>query len=77
MGRIPSKEGVSDTLSPPKILEVISKVDMGHKKIAFGSYAVVNIVTVKKMRSRCVPAIELKAPNDSGDYYFMNIFTGK
>ena len=29
------------------------------------------------MKSRCVPEIALKASNDSGGYYFMNIFTGK
>ena len=37
----------------------------------------VHIGTTNTTKSRCVPAIALKASNYSGGYYFMNIFTGK
>ena len=50
---------------------------MGQKKIASGSYAMVHIGTTNTMKIKGVPEIELKASNDSGEYYFMNIFTRK
>ena len=77
LNRFPSKDGVSDNLSTSTIVEGIPKVDMGQNKLAFGSYALVQIGTTNTMQIRCVPAISLKVSNDSGGYYFMNIFTGK
>ena len=50
---------------------------MGEKNIAFGSYVMVNIGTMNTLEIRFVPKIELKASNNYGEYYFMNIFTGK
>ena len=50
---------------------------MGQKNIAFGSYAMVHIGSTNTMKNRCVQAIALKASNDYGGYYFMNIFTKK
>ena len=68
---------MSDTLSLPTIVEGRAKVDMGEKNIAFGSYVMVNIGTMNTLEIRFVPKIELKASNNYGEYYFMNIFTGK
>ena len=45
------------------------------ENMSFGSYVMVNIGTTNTIKIRCVPAIELKASNDSGEYHFMNIFT--
>ena len=74
---LPSKYGVSDTLSPSTIMEGRPNVDMGQKMIAFGSYVMGYIGTTNKMKRICVPEIALKASNNSGGYYFMNTFTGK
>ena len=53
------------------------KFDMGEKKINFSSYVMVHIGKTNTMKIRYVPVIALKESNDSGGYYFMNIFTGK
>ena len=50
---------------------------MGHKKITFGSYAMVHIGTTNTIKRRCVPATTLKALNDYDGYFLMNIFTTK
>ena len=77
LNRFPSKYGVYDTLSPSTIVEVGPKFDMGQKKMDFYSYVMVHIGTTNNMKIRCVQKITLKVSNDSGSYYFMNIFTGK
>ena len=74
---LPSKSGVSDTLRSPTIVEGIPTVNMVQKNIAFGSYAMFHIGTTNTMKTICVPKIALKVSNNSGWYYFMNIFTGK
>ena len=53
------------------------KVDTGQNNIAFFSYEMVHIGTTNTMKIRYVPNIALKASNDSGGYYFMNIFDGE
>ena len=58
-------------------MEVVPKVDMGQKKIAFGSYEMVHIGKTITMKTIYVTAIALKASNDSVGYYSVNIFTGK
>ena len=73
----PSKDGFSDTLSQSKIVEVRTKVDMGQKKMAFGSYVIVRSSTTNTIRSICVPSISLKSSNNSAGYFLMNIFTKK
>ena len=50
---------------------------MGHRKLAFGTYMMVQFGTTNTMKSRRILEIELKASNNSGGYNFMNIFTGK
>ena len=77
LNRLPYKDVVYDTLSPSTIVEVIPKMEMGQKKIAFFKYEMVHIGTINTMRIRCVPVIELKASTDSGGYSFMILFTEK
>ena len=64
-----------DTLITSIIVEVIRKVYMSQRKIAFSSYAMVHIGTTNTIKSRCGPEIVLKSSNDSGGYCFMNILT--
>ena len=52
-------------------------MDMGKKKIAIGSHAMVHIGATNTMKIRRVTAISLKASNDSDGYYIMSIFSGK
>ena len=49
MNRLPYKGGVFDTLSTSIIVEGRPKVDMGHKNISFGSYAMVHIGTTNSI----------------------------
>ena len=68
---------MSDTLSPSKIVEGITKVDMGHKRVSFVSYSMVHIRATNTIKIGCFLSITLKASNDSGGHYFMNTFTRK
>ena len=72
-----SKDGVSDTLSSYTKVKGRLKVDMKHKKIDLGPYVMFHIDTTNTMKIRDFSSIVLKVPNDSGGYYFMNIFTRK
>ena len=74
---LPSKDEVSDTLSSSTIGEVIQKVDLGQKRIAFCLCMIVHVGTTNTMKIRCVPDISLKASNDYGGFYSINIFTRK
>ena len=58
-------------------MEGIPKVSMGQKRISFGLYVMVNIGTTSTIQRRYVTEIALKAPNNYGGCYFMNIFTRK
>ena len=77
LNMLPSKYGVSGTLSLPTIVEVRPKLDMVQKRISFGSYAAVHIGKNKHNEKQMCLVIELKASNNYGGYYSMNIFTGK
>ena len=67
---------MSDTLRPSTIVELRPKVDMGQKKMPFGSYEMIHVGTMNTIKINFVPGVVLKASNDYGGYYFMNIFTG-
>ena len=58
-------------------VEEIPKLDTVQEKIAFGSYAMLNIVTTNTMKIRCDPDIAIKASNDYSGCNFMTILTGK
>ena len=60
LNRFLSKVGVSDTLSPLRIVEGRPKVDMGQKNITFGSYVMVHIGTTNTIKTRCASVIALK-----------------
>ena len=77
MNRLPSKDRLSDDLSPSTIVEGGPKVNMVHWKVYFGSYAMIYIGTMNKIKSRYVPDIAINLSNISGRYFFMKIFTGK
>ena len=55
LNKLPFKYGVSDTLSPSKIVEGRPKVDTGQKKNIFCSYAMVQIDKTNTTRITCVP----------------------
>ena len=71
------KDGMSDTLIRLDIMEVTKNMDITQKRTAFGSYVMVHIGTTNTTGIRRVPETTLKVSNNSGWYYFMNIFTGK
>ena len=66
-----------DTLSPSTIVEGRPNVDKVQINIDFCFYVMVHIGKTNTTKIICVLEISLKAPNYSGGYYFMNIFTGK
>ena len=73
----PSKDSVSSTTSPATIVEGVEKPNMNHKRIAFGSYALVWVRTTNSMKRRAIPAIALQPSNRHGGYYFMSLNSGK
>ena len=77
LNAFPSKNSISDTMSPAMIVEGKQNPDMSLKRISFGSHAMVYIGTTNTMKRRAVPAIALDESNDHGGYYFMNLYTGK
>ena len=77
LNAFPMEDGISDTMSPSMIVEGKANPDLSHKRITFGSYAMVYIGTTNTMKRRSVPAIALNESNDRGGHYFMNLYTGK
>ena len=73
MNAFPSKQGISNTLSPSTIVEGKAKLDLARKMITFGSYAVVYTGTSNNMKSRAVPGIALRRSNNAGGHYFMSL----
>ena len=73
----PSKESLSQTMSPAAIVEGVPKPDMKYKRISFGSYALVWVRTTNTMKRRAIPSITLKSSNRCGGYYFMSLNTGR
>jgi hypothetical protein len=71
--KIPSENSISEELVPSTIVEGIQKLDMDKKRAEFGAYALVYTGTENNMRKRGVPAIELKASNDVGGFYFISL----
>ena len=69
----PSKNGISDTLSPATIVEGKPKFDFGRAMIPFGFYALVYESTTNTMKPRSVPAIALRRSNNAGGHYFMSL----
>ena len=75
--RFPSKNGVSDTMSPAAMVDGKNKLDMGMKMLEFGSYAMVYVGTKNNTKQRSVPAIALLPSNNAGGFFFMSLYTGK
>ena len=77
LNMFPSKESISDTMSPATIVEGKPKVDFDQKRLPYGAYAQVWIGTKNNMTERAVPGIALRASNTKGGFYFMSLYTGK
>ena len=71
------KNGVSNTVSPATIVECKPKLDFSKPTISFGSYALVYTQTTNDMKTRSVPGIALRASNNAGGHYFMNLYSRK
>ena len=77
INELPTKNGISDTLSPATITEGKPKFDFSREMIAFGEYALVYTGTSNGTQPRAVPAIALRRSNNAGGNYFMSFHTGK
>ena len=77
INQFPSKGGISDTISPSKLLDGIDDPDMSLKRIGFGSYALAYAGTNNNMEERSVPSIALSQSNQTGGNFFMSLDTGK
>ena len=73
----PSKNGLSKDMSPSTIVEGKTKVDLGIRRIHFGSYAMVCIGTQNNMKGRSIPAIALKPSNNARGQFIMSLYTEK
>ena len=72
-----SEGGISQSMSPARILKVFDSPDLKTKIIAFGSYALVHTGTTNDMSSRRTPSIALSESNSTGGNFFMSLHTGK
>ena len=63
LNAFPSKNGISDTLSPANITQGLPNPNLNHKRIVFGSYAMVFIGSTNTMKRRSVPAIAINSSN--------------
>ena len=77
LNAFPSKNGITQTISPATIVEGKPKMDLQRKVIVFGSYALVYIGTTNTSKPRAVPAIALRRSNNTGGHYFMSLHTGR
>ena len=77
LNAFPSKNGMSDTISPATIIEGKPKLDLEKNMIVFGSYALVYSGTTNDNKPRAVPAIALRRSNNNGGHYFMSLHSGK
>ena len=68
LNTFPSKNCISDTISPATIVEGKPKLDFSKPKISFGSYALVYTQTSNDMKTRAVPGIALRASNTAGGH---------
>ena len=71
----PPINGVLKPLSPSNIIEGKHKIDMNHKRMVYGSYALVYLDTKNNMTARSVPGIVLNPSNMHGGRYFMPLYT--
>ena len=76
LNTFPSKNGVSDTISPNELVLGKNKFDLGRKHIRYGSFAEVYFTTKNTNEARSTHAIALRPAAGEG-YYFMNLATGK
>ena len=68
---------MSDTISPATIVGGGPKLDFSKPMISFSLYALVYTQTSNDIKSRAVPGIALKTPNNTGGHYFMRLYSGK
>ena len=77
LNAFPSKNCVSDTISPATIVEGKPKLDFSKPKISFDSHAMVYTQTSNAVKNRAVPGISSCASNTTGCHYFMNLFSNR
>ena len=76
----PAKLGLSTTLTPLSLLTGAGKIDCDHLTLEFGSYVLIynDPNLTNSMAPRTTGAIALNAVgNSKGDFYFLNLETGK
>ena len=74
---LPSKNVNPSTMIPFMIVEGKGNPDFNHKRIKFGSYAMVYTGTTNDIKIRSVPAIAFNKSNYHGGHYLMSLYTGK
>ena len=77
LNRFPSKNGISQTLSPATLVLGHPKPDMNGKRLPFGAYVIVYQSTTNDMNSRGTPAIALSEDNGAGGHFFMLLHSGR
>ena len=73
----PSKTLISSTMRTAMIVEGKGNPDLNHKRITFGSYAMVYTGTTNDIKRRSIPSSTLDKSNEHGGHYFMNIYNVK
>ena len=75
LNTFPTKNGVTDDVSPNTIITGSSGIYLSQDGISFGAYAMVYVGTDNKINLRAVPGIALSSSNGRGGYYFMNLYS--
>ena len=75
--QLPFGRGISETMSPLKILEGKDDPDLKTKRIAFGMYALVHTGTSNWMNTLRTTAIGLSESSQNVGHFFMSLHTGK
>ena len=66
LNAFPSKNGITETISPEKTIEGKPKMDAQRKVIVFRSCALVCTGTTDTNKPRAVPSIDLRRSNNAG-----------
>jgi hypothetical protein len=76
LNAFPSKNGISNMMSPSSIVLGTPSPDCKHLKLRTGAYVQLYVGTTNTSKARTVGVIALRRSNENGGYYFMSLKTG-
>ena len=79
LNAFPSKNGISQTLTPRNIIDALPHLDYNMLTLDFGTYVRLSVdeITTNGTNARTIGAIALDPKGTNGNYNFMLLETGK